>query len=130
MKGQTKILETILAILIMSGAYILLFAGQQSSIQTDTLNWKLLTLNALSSLDQKNELRSYVLANDTASIQNELSSTIPEPLTFSVVICGLNCPQPTLPPVDVASVDYLISGDFNNITNKQVFVYVWFGESR
>ena len=129
MKGFLKSLEAIIAVLIIAATYIFLFTGQQALPQFDTTNWKLLVLNELISLDAQNNLRTDIVANNTASIQNKLSLKISQPLNYLAIVCDVNCSQPTLPTTRIASVKYLISGDYNNATNKELVVFVWFGEA-
>lgn len=128
MKGILKSFESVLAAIIVLSTYIILFSGQQALPEFETINWKLLAFNSVASLDQNNQLRVDALSNNTASLKTKLADFIRAPLNFDVQVCSLNCTKPDVAASKIASVEYLISGDVNNITNKQVVVFVWFSD--
>ena len=128
MKGILKTFEAILAILLIGGTYILLFTGQESFPEFDTINWKLLGVNALTALDAKNQLRADALANATSSIEAKLAALIPSPLNYKVLFCISDCGQPELPTTKITSVEYLLAGDYNNVAYRKVVLFLWLGE--
>ena len=65
------------------------------------------------------------MVDDTTSIKNELSSILPVNLNYDVVLCEQVCSKPTMSSDKIASVTYLLAGDFGNVTPKQVVLYMW-----
>ena len=114
--------EAIVAIVIVSTAFILLFKEYESYPQAHET--KLLKIfNAVKTLDRNNELRRYVLENDSEIIEKKLSKLLPE-FNLMVKICEDECEKPNLTQ-EFISVTYLIAGDVDNFNPKQIVVYAW-----
>jgi hypothetical protein len=89
------------------------------------VNWRIKAFNALSKLDYTNMLRGYVAQNDTNSIENELMAVLPSEANFKVVICDARCGDPGIESEKITSVNYLLAGDVNYFSPRQVVVYLW-----
>ena len=114
--------EAIVAIAIVSTAFILLFKEYESYPQAEEA--KLVKIfNSIKSLDANNELRGYVLENDSEIIEKKLSKLLPE-FNLMVKICEDECEKPNLTQ-EFISVTYLIAGDVNNFNPKQMVIYAW-----
>jgi len=125
MKGITKVLEVVIAILMVLVVYVLLFSSPILSPDFESINMQLKAFNSLQTLDQNNELRTPALQNDTTTLSNKLSSMLPANVNFQVAICGLSCSAPVINSTRIFSVGYIISGDLGNFNPKQVIVYMW-----
>jgi len=114
--------EAIIAISIVSVAFILLFKEYESYYQTNEI--KLIKIfNALKSLDENNELRRYALENDSEILEKKLSSLLPE-FNLIVRICSSDCKKPNVTG-EYVSVTYLIAGEVGSFNPKQIVVYAW-----
>lgn len=126
MKGILQSLEAMIGILTILTVFIVVFAPQAQLPEFDTINWKLRGFSALKTLDDANELRSGVLANDTTAINNKLLSLLPVYLNYNVTICELNCTKPSsIDSEKLVSINYLIAGDVGNVTFRQIVLYLW-----
>lgn len=125
MKGLLKSLESIISILTIFVVFIVYFASTEPVAEFETINWQLKGLYALRSLDQNNELRSYVLANNTQSIENKLMPYVPPEINIKVVVCQLDCEKPDVQSEKTVSVSYLIAGDVNDFRPRQIILYMW-----
>jgi hypothetical protein len=125
MKGLSKVLEASIAILMILVIYITTFSSPIVPPDFESINIQLKAFNAIQNLDQNNELRTFVLQNDTTSISNKLSPLIPSSINYQVSICGLACVAPTINSTSTFSVSYIISGDLRNFNPKQVIIYMW-----
>jgi len=120
-----QILEAIISIILILTIFLIYYSPNEKLPEFESINWKIRGFGALKALDDNNELRSYALANDVASIQNKLSSLLPVNLNYQVVLCGQTCSKPTISSERITTVIYLLAGDFGNITAKQIVLYMW-----
>ena len=112
-----------IGLIIIFTTFIFLFRPGQVA-DFDSISWRTKAYYAVKSLDDSNDLRKFILANDSVSIKNRLSGLIPE-LNFEVTICKLDCPKPSLPSQTITSFNYIIAGDLNDLDPRQVVVYMW-----
>jgi len=124
-KGLLKSLESIISILIIFVVFIVYFASTEPVAEFETINWQLKGLYALRGLDQSNELRQYVLANSSQTIENKLIPLVPPEINIKVVICQLYCEKPDVQSEKIVSVSYLIAGDVNDFRPRQIILYMW-----
>lgn len=125
MKGQLRIVEVIIAILMVIVAYVLLFSAPITLPDFESINDQFRAFNSLQTLDQNNELRVPVLQNNTLLISQKLQYLIPSNINYNVSICSSICIAPIINSTRVFSVDYIISGDVNNFNPQQVVIYMW-----
>jgi len=114
--------EAIVAIAIVSTAFILLFKEYESFPQAEEVRLVKI-FKSIKSLDANNELRGYVLENNSEIIEKKLSKLLPE-FNLMVKICEDECEKPNLTQ-EFISVTYLIAGDVDNFNPKQIVVYAW-----
>jgi hypothetical protein len=125
MKGITKVLESVIAILMVLVIYVTVFSTSIVPSDFESVNIQLKAFNALQSLDQNNELRVYALQNDATTISNKLVDFLPSNINYLVNICGSNCTAPVINSTRTFSISYMISGYYGNFNPKQVIVYMW-----
>lgn len=125
MKGLLKSLEAVIAILMILTVYVTFFAPKEPLPEFETINWRVRAFNALTILDENNELRLYALANDTTTIENKLQNLLPVERSYHVVVCNETCLTPNITADKITSVTYFIAGRIGNIQPKQVVLYVW-----
>lgn len=127
MKGQLYILESTIAILLMLFIVILLFQKQPTSSEFKRINYKIRAYEALKTLDEVGLLRKYAVDSNKTSIESEINSSIPDFLSYQVVIFNetTNTTEKISTTSETASVSYFIAGDFNNYDPRDVRVYLW-----
>jgi len=125
MKGMLQSLEAVIGILMVLTVYVTFFAPKEQLPEFETINWRSRAFDALSVLDENNELRLYALANDTTTIENKLLALLPVERSCLVVVCNETCPTPNITANKITSVAYFIAGRIGNIQPKQIILYVW-----
>lgn len=120
-----KTFEAVIAILMITTFFVLYYSTPVPLPEFDTVNNQIRGFNALKSLDDSNNLRGYVLNNDTAGLTNAIQPLMPSNLFYKVVICNPDCSVPTIPNQKATSIFYFVSGDVNNATQREVEVYIW-----
>jgi hypothetical protein len=124
MKAQFRTIESSISAIILLSFLAFLFSLPQTYPELESLNLKLSIFKALQALDQNNELRQYVYANDTQTIENELYPYIPRNYNFKVLICTDVCNY-SVEAKNVYSVSYFLATDLKNFKKREVVVYVW-----
>lgn len=127
MKGISKTLEAVIASSLLVITVLTLVTLPMIQPAYEKINWKLIAFNALSLLDSSGKLRKYALANDVASIENELASYLPGQVNYKVVIYANTnlTPIPKTRASDVVVVSYYISGEVGNFGAREIRVYIW-----
>lgn len=125
MKGLLKSLESIISILMIFVTFVVYFGSKEALPEFETINWQLKGFYAIRILDQSNELRSYVLANNTQAIENKLIPLVPPEIGIKVVVCQFDCEKPDVQSEKLVSVSYLIAGDVNDFRPRQIMLYMW-----
>jgi len=125
MKGLMKVLEAVMAILMILVVYVLLFSSTVRPPDLETINLQLKAFNSLQALDQNNELRTLALQNNVTAITNKLSPLLSSQINYRVSVCNISCAMQTINSTKVSSVSYILSGDYGNFNPKQVMVYLW-----
>ena len=126
MKGISRSLEAVIAILAILAVFLNVYSGRESLPEFDTINWKIRGFEALKNLDDNNILRDVVITNSSSLIKDRLSTLLPSQLNYDVIICEKDCGKPDIQTEKLTSVIYLISGDLNNYLPRQVILYLWF----
>lgn len=124
-KGILKTFEAVLGLSLVMLTFVFLYTGQDPLPEFETVTWKISGMEGLESLDAANELRYDALNNNTAAIENKLKQKLPAAVDTLLQICELNCSVPEIDAEKSASVHYLVSGDANNNTAKELILYVW-----
>jgi hypothetical protein len=124
MKSQLKTIEASISAIILLSFLVFLFSFSQSVPELESLNLKLSVMKALQALDKNNELRQYVYANDTKTIEDKLYPYIPRNYNFKVLICKNGCNY-SIEAKNIFSVSYFLSTDLKNFEEREVAVYVW-----
>jgi hypothetical protein len=124
-KGMLKILEAVIAILIIFTVFITYYGANDSMPDFQTINWQLKAYKALDSLENTNDLRNYVLANNSLAIENKLKTLMPSDANYQVMICDVSCGKPNVVTEKMISINYMIAGDINNFQPRQIVVYMW-----
>lgn len=125
MKGVVQTLEAVIAVILIMVVVVTYYGPKEKLPEFETISWKLSGFDALKALDASNELRQYVLANDTATIESKLLSILYINVNYQILVCDSNCGKPNINSDKITSVTYLIAGDVNNIKNRQVVLYIW-----
>jgi hypothetical protein len=125
MKGLMKSFEAVIAILMVAAVFIYFFRGVEQLPEFETTNWQLKGFNSLKTLDKNNQLRQYALANDTQTIEGQLSSLLPAEVSYRIVVCNATCGNPGITSSKLTSVNYFIAGDIENFQPKQIVLYMW-----
>lgn len=125
MKGVTKTLEVVIAVLMVLISYVLLYSAPIIPPDFQSINLQLQAFNSLQTLDANNELRQAALQNDTSTISNKLAGILSGNVNYLVSICTSACAAPVFNSTSIFSVSYIISGDVGNFNPRQVIVYMW-----
>lgn len=128
MKGILKSFEAVIGTSIILITFVALYTTSEVVPETQTDSWKYSGLNALQALDASNELRYDAMRNNTAAVEGRLDRFIQPNLRYFVQVCQNSCETPTITATRSASVHYLISGDANNATLREIILYMWSDE--
>ena len=124
-KGMMKILEAVIAILMVMTTVVIYFGSKESFPEFESTNRGIRAFHALRALDQNNKLRSDVVANNTRNIENSLRSLIPAEMNFQVFVCQTACGKPSVQSEKMLSVIYLVAGDIDDFKPRQIILYMW-----
>jgi hypothetical protein len=127
-KGILKSFESVIGVSIIMITFVALYTSSEVVPEIETSNWKYAGLNGLNALDAANELRYDALNNNTGAIENRIDAYIPPNLKYIVQVCGASCEVPNIGATKSTSVHYLISGDANNSTLREINLYMWSDE--
>jgi len=122
-------LESAIAITMILFIIVILFQKPPSPPEFYRINYKIKAFSGLKTLALTGELRKHVMENDVVSIENKLSSYIPESLNYTVVIFNETTNITEMPSIanekEVMSVNYLLAGDIDDYRPKDVRIYLW-----
>lgn len=129
MKGILKTFEVIIALASIMLAFVALYTGDEQLPELETVTWRSQGMNALQSLDYANQLRYDAMNNNTAAIQSRVSPFLAANVNVMVLVCGAGpCAVPNITAERSTSVSYLISGEPNNSTSRDITLYMWSNE--
>ena len=120
-----KILEAVIAILMILTTVVVYFGSKESFPEFESTNRGMRAFHALKVLDQNNKLRLDVIANNTRNIENNLRSLIPSEINLQVFVCQTSCGKPAIQSEKMASVIYLVAGDIDDFKARQIILYMW-----
>lgn len=128
MKGQTYMIEAIIAIGVIAIFFFSIFFFTPIYPEFSEFNYKIQILDSLKAMDDLNLLRPAVYSLNTNLIESFLRKTLPSNLNFKVVIYdkdkALTQEVQTVSPF-VFSVSYYIAGNYGRFGPREVRVYVW-----
>lgn len=125
MKGLLQSLEAVIGILLIMSIFVLVYSREVQLPELDTVNFKLKGFSALKTIDSTGELRRAVFLNDTTAVENKVSDLLPKQLNLKVVFCERQCALPDIATDRLISVMYIVSGNVNSISPRQVVLYMW-----
>ena len=125
-KGQLRVLEALIAIILMIGVSAWMFSFPPSLPQ-EIPDLKLKLLQALRSLDEAGELRKLAFTNNVSALEQEIFPYVPRTFDFEVLICELSqaCEYSVEGAKDVYGVSYFLSSYLQNFSPREVRVYAW-----
>ena len=117
-KGALYTLEAFVGISLIFLMFFLLFSSQQPLPELKAFMLKMKGIKALKALDENNELRKLALLNNSAGIEEKLRNLLPPGIKYEVKVCGEICDFEGKEGSVI--VHYLLAGDVNNISPRQV----------
>ena len=126
MKGQIRVIEAVISVVILAVIVFLLTRTPPQSPDITKLNYKIAVWNALSILDNAGSLRSDALAGNAEKIQDELKPYLL--VNYKVVLFNSTSninPIPTINAWDVAVTSYFIAGAAGTYKPMEIRVYLW-----
>ena len=134
-KGILLTLESVVAILMILFIVVLTYKNPREVASSKNVDLKLKVFDGLDALEKNGKLRKAVINNDAATIKNHLDPFIPDYVTYDVVIYNstqnssiantTNYPATVDNQSYVIVVSYLIAGDVENYTARDVRVFMW-----
>jgi hypothetical protein len=125
MKGISKILEVLIAVLVIASAYLYLFGSGEKVPDLEITTWKIRGFEALRVLDESNKLATNALANETEKIEADLEEILQIGINYKVLICTKECPGVNVSSEKITSVSYFIAGNATNIEPREILLYMW-----
>jgi len=125
-KGQTRTIEALVSIAIISFIIFLLYFITPTSQEISQINRKIEAYNALKILDKTRNLRQYALQANATKVEELLLPFLKS--SFKVVIYNQTSNITEVPKVEsenIASVSYLIAGELANYKPLEIRVYLW-----
>ena len=125
MKAQIHLLESVIAIAMMTMIFLLIFSINQNFQATEDKN-KYRILVALEKLDETGELRTYALEKNSSYIENYLKEYLPLEIKVAFFNLTSNLTSiPILPEENVITLSYYLAGDYGRFKPLEVRVYAW-----
>lgn len=134
-KGVLLAMEAVIAILMILFIVVFVYKNPRSNATLRDVDLKLKAYDGLSILEKSGGLRKGVVDNDAARIKKDLNPFIPDSVTYDVVLYNstqnstigntTNYPSTIDNQNYVLVVSYLIAGDVENYTPRDVRVFMW-----
>jgi hypothetical protein len=129
MKGTYYIIETAIAIFLVTSIFLLLFLSPPKNPEIERANVKNDIYRALETLNAKGSLRNQTLHNDATAIKNDLASFVPFNIQLNVAIYNKSFQSLTTEvsdqQSDIVGVSYYFAGDIGNYTPREIRVHGW-----
>jgi hypothetical protein len=126
-RGWLKIFEAVIAIMLILGAVLLIYANQQTTNtnQRYIADWQVEILNRIA---ENETLRNATINLQEAPINHFIENNTPPNLNFTIKICNLTgpCGLDIYISEDVFSQERIISGLIDNYNPKRIRFFVWF----
>lgn len=127
MKGYVYTTEVVIALAIVSVAFIAIYSIPPSKPDLEVSLLARMGHDSLEYLDNKGALRNATNNSDETSIENELLQVIGNQISYEIEICDENLCKALNVPVNetVVSADYYVSGFRQNFISKKVRIWLW-----
>lgn len=124
-RGVIRLVESVIAILIISGVLLLVYANQSNGNNSDEFISDL-QIEILSEISRQDELRNFALTKNESSLESYAANLIPPSLDFQITACKLNeiCIRPTVDG-DLFVEEKLISGNLTEYTPTLIKIFIW-----
>jgi hypothetical protein len=128
-RGVIRIIESIIAILVLLSVVLVLIQRQPEKADFSTSVYKVQS-SILKEISDSNSYRNYVLAKDKSKIECFIQSRLQKySLDFNVSICDIDaacyCDSP--PAKEVYTADALISGNLTYYNPRRILMCSWIG---
>jgi hypothetical protein len=124
-KGYAYTLEVMIAISMVIVFTVLIFTTVQTPVSANTALVRRQGYEALEFLEQTNELRPLVFANDETSIKNRLRDLLPPAIALEADVCVKVCEGNLPQGKTIVSVEYYVSGYNEIFFTKKVKLWMW-----
>ena len=125
-QGWMRIMEAVLAILILSSILIILYINNvpQKSYSESIYPTQ---ANIIAEISSREDLRNAVLSENETILDNFIKDRIYSQFNFDLVICNIDAQCSLVGEVDkeVYAVDTIISGNLTTYSPKIVRLFVW-----
>ena len=123
-KGILKSFEAVIAILMIMSIFLMFYGPVEEIPEFRSINWKIRGFTALEALDSRNELRAYVLENNSLGIEQKLQKLLPGEIDYAVYICKTTC-VPAIASEELVSITYILAGNVSTFEPRYVTLYMW-----
>ena len=132
-RGWIRILESTIAVLLVSSVLVIVYSGQIGDIPTG-MSVRNLEEKVLRDITYREDLRLAVLNEDVRVLDVFLEASIPQNYEFRLKICNLDSsPECKLDEVDVVATleknvivdESVVSSNLNQYSPKKVRLYIW-----
>lgn len=133
-KGWLRIMEAVVAIMILSGVILVVYSKQAERIDVGSAVYDI-QKQLLVDVSLNDSLRNYVLNKDESSLQKYMDSKIPSYLDSKVKICELTeditpCKLDeasflTIKDKSIFAEETIIAANFSSYSPKKVVLFVW-----
>ncbi len=134
-KGVLLTVEAVIAILMILFVVVFIYKNPTQVATLRDVDLKTKAYDGLVALERNGDLRKGVIENDATKIKNDLDPFIPDFVTFDVVLYNstqnttkantTNYPSTIDSQSYVLVVSYLVAGDIENYTARDVRVFMW-----
>jgi hypothetical protein len=127
-RGWMRILESVIAVLIMASVLIVIYTNKPVAISYSDYVSNL-EINLLDNIGSNESLRAAVLDSNTSFLKNYIVANIPSNFNSDVVVCNLdqssNCIISISSSKEVFVEGRMISANLTKYDPKLVRIYVW-----
>lgn len=119
-------LEALLAVSMIFIAMSFAMRAPPEKPDLETSVMKIQAFNALEYLDNRGDLRQYLLSGNFTRLNSELKAILPGAVQFDADYCTTSCSDAAVPKNQtVVVVDYYIAGEREAFAGKKVRVWLW-----
>lgn len=126
MKGSYFVLESIIAIMIMSLTLAFIIQKPPETLELSYVNYKQDAYKGLEIMEEVGNLRKKALENNASYIRDELASYIS--ISYDVAIFNQTSNLTAIPSIEsenIITLSYFIAGKLGNYTPREIRVYMW-----
>ena len=127
-KAWLRIFEVSIAVVLILSSILLIYNAQQGSrIETDTItDWQ---VEILRTIADDNDLRNYVVQNNSTAITDFINDSISSNLNFYIRICPLvgscSLDAPGVVGKEIFVQERIISGTIEEYSPKRLRFFIW-----